>query len=264
MRLEGKVAIVTGGGQGIGRAIALTFAKEGSDVAIFDIIPEAGKKVVDEIKTLKRKALFIKCDVSNSLEVNQATKKVLDDFGKIDILVNNAGIAVPAPAEEATEELWDKTININLKGPFLCSQAVGRQMIKQRHGKIINIASTAATVTTPLLCAYAASKGGVLLLTRALAGEWGKYNINVNAVSPGLTETDIIKGVAAKAPPGYFEGRVKRIPLKRLNQPQDIANTVLFLASSESDNISGESILVDGGVCSILSSYVWPEEQLNK
>jgi NAD(P)-dependent dehydrogenase (short-subunit alcohol dehydrogenase family) len=260
MRLGGKVAVVTGGGQGIGRAIALTFAKEGSDVVIYDVIPEPAEKVADEIKTLRRKALFIKCDVSSSAEVKQATQKVLDNFRKIDILVNNAGIAIPAPAEETTEEMWDRTIDINLKGQFLCSQAIGRQMIKQKHGKIINIASTAATVTTPLLCAYAASKGGVLLLTKALAAEWGKYNINVNAVSPGLTETPIIKGVAEKAPPGYFEGRVKRIPLKRQNQPEDIANTVLFLASSESDNISGEAILVDGGVCAVLSNYVWPEE----
>jgi NAD(P)-dependent dehydrogenase (short-subunit alcohol dehydrogenase family) len=259
MRLEGKVAVVTGGGQGIGRAVALRFAREGCDVAIYDASLELGEKVAGEIRLLGRKALVIKCDVSNSEEVHQATQEVLDKFKRVDILVNNAGISVPALIEETTEALWDRVIDINLKGQFLCSQVIGRQMIKQRGGKIINIASLLAHVATPYLGAYAASKGGVLQLSKVMAVEWARYNINVNVVSPGVTDTPMNVGVSA-INPGLLRDRVKRIPLRRQNQPEDIANAVLFLASSESDNITGQAIMVDGGIYALHSGHTWPEE----
>lgn len=259
MRLERKVAIVTGGGQGIGRAIALTLGREGADVVIFDINLKPAKKVTNEIKSMGRQVLAIKCDVSNSEEVNRATKKSLNIFKKIDILVNNAAIIKPIAAEEVTEVMWDSTINVNLKGQFLCSQAIGRVMIKQRYGKIINIASLLAHVATPFLVTYGASKGGILQLTRVLAVEWAKYNINVNAVSPGMTETPMIDEIK-KVNPYLLRDRVKRVPLRRLNKPEDIAYAVLFLASSESDNITGQTIIVDGGTCALNAAYVWPEE----
>ena len=248
MKLTGKVAVVTGGGQGIGRACALAFAEEGADVVIYDMNLESTNRVTDEIKNLGRLALAIKCDVSNSQAVNQATQKALDNFKRIDILVNNAGIGEPALAEDTTEASWDRTIDINLKGQFLCSQAVGRQMIKQKYGKIINIASLQAHVATPLHIAYAVSKAGVLGLTRVLAVEWALYNISVNAVSPGSTVTAQRGQAEKKFPELLTENPVAKIPQGHPNKPEDIANAVLFLASPESDNITGQSIIVDGGV----------------
>lgn len=256
MKLAGKVAIVTGAAQGIGRATALTLAKEGADIVVNDISLELAKKVADEIKSLGRQAQAIKADVSNSAEVSQMVNETLDNFKKIDILVNNAGIALVAPAEEMTEADWDKQININLKGQFLCSQAVGRQMIKQRKGKIINLASVQGHRSSPGFAAYCASKGGVLQLTGVLAVEWAKYNINVNAVSPGLTDTS----GARSSRQDSWEKRSKTIPLGKANKPEDIANAVLFLASSESDNITGQAIIVDGGVTALHPRYVRTEE----
>ena len=256
MRLEGQVAIVTGAGQGIGRAIALTLAKEGAAVVVNDIDLERAKKVADEIKSLGGQAQPIKADVSNREEVNRLVEKTLDNFKKIDILVNNAGTAKLTPTMELTEAEWDSTIDINLKGQFLCSQAVAKHMIKQRRGKIVNIASLAAHIGTPGLVAYSASKGGVIQLTKVLAVEWGKHNITVNAVSPGLTMTELVKAVF-KERPDVFEG-VERIPLKRLAMPEDIANAVLFLASPESDYISGQVLPVDGGTLAIHPRLVRP------
>ena len=259
MRFTGKVAIVTGAGQGIGRAIALGLAKDGADIVIIDINLELARKVAEEIKVTGRRALAIKADVSNSAKVSQMVKETLDTFKKIDILVNNAGIDVVVPAEEMTEEQWDAQMNTNLKGPFLCSQAVGRQMIKQKQGKIINIASLSAHYGSHGQVAYCASKAGVLLLTKVLAIEWAKYNINVNAVSPGITRTALIEKIE-KESPEFLEGRLKRIPLRRFIEPGEIASTVLFLASSESDVINGEDIVVDGGVNALNPLVPSPEE----
>jgi len=259
MKLEGKVAIVTGAGMGIGRAIALTLAQEGADIVTADIDLELAKKVNEEIKSLGRQAQAIKADVSSSEEVNQLVNKTLDNFKRIDILINNAGITELAPAEEMTETLWDKHIDICLKGPFLCSQAVGRQMIKQKRGKIVNIASIAGHVAMPGNAAYGASKGGVLQLTRVLAVEWAKYNINVNAVSPGVTMTAIVENMM-KDHPEMVKNYLARIPTRRAAKPEDIANAVLFLVSSESDDVTGQEIIVDGGVCALHPGYVWPKE----
>ena len=258
MRLEGQVGIVTGAGQGIGRAIALTLAKEGAAIAVNDINHESARKVAEEIKSQGGKAVPIKADVSNKEEVNSLVEQTLDNFKRIDILVNNAGTAKLTPTVELTEAEWDSTIDVDLKGQFLCSQAVAKHMIKQKRGKIVNIASLAAHIGTPSLAAYSASKGGVIQLTKVLAVEWGKHNITVNAVSPGLTMTELVRAVF-KERPDVFEG-VERIPLKRLAMPEDIANAVLFLASSESDYITGQVIIVDGGTTVIHPRMVRPTE----
>ncbi len=200
MRLEGKIAIVTGAGRGIGEAIALTMAKEGANVVVNDVDLKLAKKVADEITLLGREALAVKADVSNGEEVNQLVNKTLDKFKKIDILVNNAGIGKVVLTVEETEAHWDNVIDINLKGQFLCTQAVGKQMIKQQRGKIVNIASIMAHVGSPGQAAYGASKSGVVELTRALAVEWARYNINVNAVSPGITMTLMVKSVMEENP----------------------------------------------------------------
>jgi NAD(P)-dependent dehydrogenase (short-subunit alcohol dehydrogenase family) len=248
VKFEGKVATVTGAGSGIGEAIALAFAREGADVVIADIDLQSAEKVADKIKSMGRQAKATKVDVSNSQEVSQLVKETLDKFATIDILVNNAGIDKMAPAEELTEADWDSMINVNLKGAFLCSQAVGRQMIKQKRGKIVNILSTGAHIGGIGQAAYCASKGGVFQLTKVLALEWVKYGINVNSVSPGTTMTPLLERLS-KEYPDRVNLLEKVIPLRRLNRPEDITGAVLFLASPEADNIVGQDILVDGGLC---------------
>lgn len=255
MKLEGKNALVTGGGQGIGRAIALSLAAEGADVAVNDIDIEIASRVADEIKAAGRHALAIKADVSNRSEVNNMVATALRGLGRIDILVNNAGISIMGATEELSEEVWDKIIGINLKGSFLCSQAVGREMIRQGHGKIVNIASLAGHAGIPKLLAYCASKGGVVLLTKALAVEWAKYNIKVNAVSPGLTRTPLVEKMSREFPE-VFASREKRVPLHRAAVPEDIAKAVLFFACPESDYITGQILAVDGGMIAIHPGFI--------
>lgn len=258
MKLEGKIAIVTGGASGIGRAIAHTFAKEGAIVVIADIDLPSSEKVVDEIKSLRGKAQAIKTDVTKSAEVNQLVGKTLDTFKKIDILVNNAGITLLALPEKESEAQWDSQIATNLKGPFLCSQAVGRQMIKQKRGKIVNIASTSAHRGTSKAAAYSASKGGVVSLSQVLAVDWAKYNINVNVVSPGTTLTPIIEklGAEVKDTQEFMRKRAEAIPLQRMNRPEEIASVVLFLVSAESDAMTGQVVIMDGGACALHPSAV--------
>lgn len=257
MKLKGKTAIVTGAGNGIGRAIAIMFAKEGADIVVADVDLQAAGKVANEIGALGFRAQAIKCDVSSSREVGLCVKGTLDKFNRIDILVNNAGMHKMAPSEELSEADWDRIMDVNLKGQFLCSQAVARQMIKQGKGKIINLASTAAHRAMPSDTAYAVSKAGVLHLTRQLAVDWAKYNINVNSVTPGTTLTAMSASSEKMSREiASMEERVKAIPLGRANTPEDIAGVVLFLASPESDNVTGQDISVDGGTCALHPSSV--------
>lgn len=258
MRLEKQVAIVTGAGQGIGQAIAITLAREGAAVVVNDVAPERADKVAQEIKSLGGQALAVTADVSKAEEVSMLVAKTLADYKKIDILVNNAGIARMIRLLEMTEADWDSHMNNNIKSQFLCSKAVIEHMVQQKRGKIINIASLAAHIGTPGLSAYGASKGGVAQFTKALAVEFGKYNIMVNAVSPGLTLTEMVKQ-AGKDRPDFLEG-MDRIPLRRAAEPEDIANTVLFLASAESDYITGQVLIVDGGLMAIHPRMVKPTD----
>lgn len=251
MRLKDKIALVTGAGQGIGRAIALTFAKEGADIIVNDVNLEQAEKVAEEVRALGRRALAVKADVSRSSDVNRMVEEALNTFKKIDILVNNAGVVKMVTSEELGEADWDWIVGVDLKGQFLCSQAVGRHMIKQKWGRIVNISSVSGRYGRPMSLAYCVSKGGVLQLTRTLAVEWAKHGINVNAVSPSLTRTPILEKAGVGA-----EERSRKIPQQRLNQPKDIANAVMFLVSSEAENITGQNITVDGGLCALHPGYL--------
>ena len=251
MKFDNKVAIITGGGRGIGRAYALALAEEGAFIVIADIDLGSAENVAAEVEAIGRRAIAIKTDVTNIEDVDQMVQKTLDTFNKIDILVNNAGTAQFVPTVELAKADWDRVIDINLTGELLCAQAVGRQMIKQKSGKIINISSTAAHRGLSGLAAYCASKGGIVALTRALAVEWADYNVNVNSVSPGSTVTPMTVGTGLDV-----EKEIRRTPLARINKPEDIVGAVLFLASSASDNITGQDIIVDGGI----TALYWPNK----
>ena len=251
MKLKKKAALVTGAGQGIGRSIALSLAKEGADLIVNDITMESAQRVVDELKALDCRAEAYAADVSNSDQVNEMAEKAISFLGKIDILVNNAGILKVVPAEAISEKDWDRIIAVNLKGPFLCCQAFGRYMIQQGHGKIINISSVSGHRGRPGNIAYCSSKGGVLQLTRALSAEWAKYNITINSVTPGLTITPILEKAGVNS-----EERAKKIPLGRVNQPEDIAHAVVFLASEDANNITGQDIIVDCGLSALHPGYL--------
>ena len=261
-KLDEKVAIVTGAGQGIGQAIALLLAKEGATIVVNDVNLEEANKVADEITAMGRQAKAIKADVTNIREVNQMVKQTVADFQKIDILVNNAGIAVETEIVDLPESEWDKQIDIDLKGVFLCCQAVAKEMIKQKQGKIVSIASLAGHEgqAIPKLGAYCAAKAGVLQLTSVLALELGRYNINVNAVSPGVTVTPLVRELL-KTHVDLLSGQLKAVPLRQAGEPraadpEDQANAVLFLVSPESDYISGQAIMVDGGSHNIAPGWI--------
>jgi NAD(P)-dependent dehydrogenase (short-subunit alcohol dehydrogenase family) len=256
MKLKRQVAIVTGASRGIGEAIALTLAGEGAAVVVNGRQAETINRVADEIRSRGGQALPVKADVSSSEQVNDMVAQTLESFQKIDILVNNAGINKLMPTLELPEALWDDIIDTNLKGQFLCCQAVAKHMIKRKQGKIVNIASIGGHIGTPGLAAYSASKGGSLQLTRVLAVEWGKHNITVNAVSPGLTMTAMMEALVNER--SDFVDGMDRIPLQRLAKPEDIADAVLFLVSPGADYITGQEIIVDGGTTVIHPRLVKP------
>ncbi len=245
MKLKDKVAVVTGGGQGIGEAICLGFSREGADVLVADMNAETAEKVTKAIQGLGRKSLSFKLDVSDRKQVNEMIAAALKHFGKIDILVNVAGIAKKCPFEEVSEEDWDRVMAVNLKGTFLCSQAAGKEMIKQGGGCIINTASVAGHTPEVYMGAYSPSKAGVILLTQAMAVEWAKYNIRVNAISPGPITTPLTDYVYHND--DLKRTRAKGVPMNRFGNPDEIAGTAVFLASEESGYITGQAIVVDGG-----------------
>lgn len=243
--LKDKVAIITGAAGGLGRDISLSFCKVGAWVVLADINETEGLKLAEDIKELTQKVIFIKVDVTNSRDVNEMCRNAVKEFGTVDILVNSAGITDRQPALDFPEDVFDRIIAINLKGTFLCCQAVGRIMAEKGKGKIINISSIGGTIGLRNTVAYCSSKGGVVQMTRALAVDWAQYNINVNAVAPGLNNTPIAKQVFKhKKDLDWF---ISKIPLGRLCEPGDVSSAVLFLASEASDYITGHILAVDGG-----------------
>ncbi len=244
MRLKDKVALVTGGARGIGRAIALLFAREGADVAIWDVNEQESGKTCADIEALGRKSMALKVDVTNYKQVEESVNKILDKFAKVDILVNNAGITRDGLLLRMNEADWDAVLSVNLKGPFNCIKAVSKAMIKQRSGKIVNIASIIGIIGNAGQANYSASKGGIIALTKTAARELAARNINVNAVAPGFIQTEM----TAKLPEELREKMQSQIPLGKLGEPIDVAQTCLFLASSDADYITGQTIVVDGGM----------------
>jgi NAD(P)-dependent dehydrogenase (short-subunit alcohol dehydrogenase family) len=248
MDLKNKVAIITGARRGMGKADALLLAKEGAKVVVSDISLEDCQKVVDEIKNNDGEAMAFQCDVSKKAEVEKMIAETLKKFGHIDILVNNAGILQYKPFVEITEEDWDKMMAINLKGYFLCAQAVAKEMIEQKSGSIINVASIAmgqVGVGFSNIVHYCASKGGIAAMSQALAIELAPYNIRVNAIAPGAINTPMADW--DKMDKAMQESSLIRIPLRRFGKPEEIADSVLFLASDKSSYITGAIIVVDGG-----------------
>lgn len=246
MRLKDKVALVTGGSRSMGKAIALGFAAEGADVAVGYEKNEAGAgEVVQQITGLGRRAVAVQADVSNPLQVEAMVRKVVDTFGRIDILMNNAGIAIRVPVLEMTEETWDRVVDVNLKGPFLVSQAVARQMVKRGGGAIINTTSVGAAVANYDLAHYQAAKAGLWMLTRSMALEMARYGIRVNAIEPGTIETDMNR--ARLADPQYHAMRIAKVPMARFGKPEDVVGAAIYLASDESSYATGMAIRVDGG-----------------
>jgi len=246
--LKNKVAIITGARRGMGRTHALILAKAGAKVVVSDISEEDCQKVVDEIEKEGGEAMAVKCDISKKEEVEDMVKKTVEKFGKVDILVNNAGICQFKPFLELTEEEWDRTLDINLKGYFLCAQAVAKEMAKQKSGVIINISSVAMGqqgIGFPNIAHYCASKGGIVGMTEALAVELASYNIRVNTVSPGMIETPMIDSI--KQDTKAIEGLLARVPMHRVGKPEEVSNLVLFLASDESSYMTGSTVVVDGG-----------------
>jgi len=245
MKLKNKVAIVTGSRRGIGKSIALELAKEGAKVVISDVDLKGCQTVCDEIKKIGSDAIAVKCDVSKKRDVDAIVKKTIQKFKRIDILVNNAGVFLTKPFVQMTEKDWDFVLDINLKGVFLCTNAVAKQMIKQESGKIISIASIAGKVGFMNASAYCASKAGIVNLTRELAMELSPYNINVNAVAPGVIVTkmtdDMLKDKKTK------EVLLANTPLGRFGQPEEIGKAVVFLASDNSNFITGHTLVMDGG-----------------
>lgn len=245
MKLEGKTALVTGASRGIGREIALELARQGANVVINFAGSEAkANEAAEEIKAMGREAFAIQGDVSDPDAVAAMVKETIDRFGSLDILVNNAGITRDNLLMRMKESEWDDVININLKGVFLCTKAVTRQMMKQRNGRIINIASIVGVSGNPGQANYVAAKAGVIGLTKTAAKELSSRNINVNAIAPGFITTDMTE----KLTEDVKAEMLKQIPLARFGEPSDIAKAVVFLASDDSSYMTGQTLHIDGGM----------------
>ncbi len=246
-RLEGKAAIVTGGGRGIGRAICLAYAKEGADVIVnYASKDQPAQEVVEMVKQMGRKAVAVKGNVAQKADVDKIIQTAIDHFGKIDILVNNAGVSKPNMLYKMTEEQWNEVIDIQLKGPFLCIQAASKHMMEKKYGRIINVTSSAGLWGTKGQINYSSAKGGIVALTKSAARELAGHGITVNVVQPGYVGTEMFDRV--KADPKLMEIYTGRILLGRFAEPEEVAPTFVFLASDEANYITGQLICVDGGL----------------
>ncbi|MEI6632044.1 MAG: 3-oxoacyl-[acyl-carrier-protein] reductase [bacterium] len=244
MRLKSKVALITGAAQGIGREIALTFAREGADIAVADVNLEKATQTAADIEALGARSLALELDVTDYVKVEEGLNKILDKLGKVDILVNNAGITKDSLLLRMSEADWDAVIKVNLKGTFNCTKAVSKLMIKQKAGRIINIASIIGIIGNPGQANYSASKAGIIALTKTTAKELASRNINVNAVAPGFIQTDM----TAKLSEEVRQKMLGAIPLNRFGSAADVAGICLFLASEESSYVTGQTLVVDGGM----------------
>jgi 3-oxoacyl-[acyl-carrier protein] reductase len=245
-RLTGRVAVITGAARGIGKATAFKMVREGASVALLDILSEEVARVAQDLQANGGKTLGMKADVRHKDEVDEAVERTLKHFGKVDILVNNAGVVNPALLEDVEEKDWEEVIGVNLKGTFFCTQAVIQTMKKNRYGKIINIGSR-ASLGKELRTVYSATKAGLIGMTRTWALELGRYNINVNYIGPGPIATELFKSVNPENSP-KTKAILNGIPLRRMGQPEDVANLVSFLASDEASFITGQAIFICGGL----------------
>jgi 3-oxoacyl-[acyl-carrier protein] reductase len=245
MKLGDKVTVITGGGMGIGKAISIAIAKEGSKIVIGEVDINEGEMVINEIRKFGGEGIVIRCDVSNRDDVKNLFNKTIEKFGKVDILVNNAGIIRPAMLHKMTDEEWNSVIAVHLNGTFYCIQEAIRYMMGRKYGKIINVTSAAGIVGTIGQINYSAAKAGIIGVTKSAAKEMAKYNINVNCIAPAA-ETRMTKKILTD--PRFREKYLERVPFGRFGKPEEIAPTVVFLASEDSNFITGQVICVDGGL----------------
>lgn len=244
LNFKNRVAVVTGGAQGIGKAIVMGLASNGANVVIADMNEEGVNQTKKDVESLGAKALGVKCNVSDVNDVDNLVKKTMEIFSTIDILVNNAGVTRDNLMMRMDEKDWDLVLSVNLKGPFLLTKAVTQVMMKQRYGRIVNVSSVVGLMGNAGQANYAASKGGLISLTKSVAKEFASRNITCNAVAPGFIETSMTEKLQDKVKESY----IKAIPLNRFGTPNDVANAVLFLSSEESGYITGQIIGIDGGM----------------
>ena len=244
--LDDKIALVTGGVSGLGKAISLGFAEYGADIAPADVNLVEAEKVAEEIQKIGRRSLALQVDVRSSQQVDAVVEQLVDEMGRIDILVNCAGTARRSPAEEMTDEDWDASLDVNLRGTFLCCRAVGRMMLKQGGGRIINMASAAGLIGIPNVANYCAGKAGVIGLTRTLALEWAERGIRVNALAPSHFRTPFHQ--ANLRDPKKVRQLIGQVPLGRFGEPREIVGPAVFLASVASSMVTGHVLAVDGGM----------------
>jgi NAD(P)-dependent dehydrogenase (short-subunit alcohol dehydrogenase family) len=246
MKLEKQVAIVTGGAQGIGRAIALGLAREGANVVIADIKEDGAEVTAAEIRALGHQALSLKIDVARLDDIERMVDRTVDAFGTLDVLVNNAGIGSDEALLEITETTWQRVIDVNLKSALFCSQYAARVMVPRRRGKIVSVSSTSAFVAGRASAPYAIAKAGVRMMTSALANELASYNINVNAIAPGLIRTELTERSFGSEEALLQRARDKT-PMGRLGMPEDLVGGVVFLCSRDADFVTGHTLVIDGG-----------------
>ncbi|MBU3911865.1 MAG: 3-oxoacyl-[acyl-carrier-protein] reductase [Candidatus Omnitrophica bacterium] len=244
LSLEGKVALITGGARGIGRDIALVFAKEGADIVICDVNLEQAEAAAKEVRDMGRSSIAFKADVTDSKAVQAMVDKILDKYKKLDILINNAGITKDSLILRMSEEDWDKVIAVNLKGCFVCTRAAAKIMLKQRSGHIVNLASIIGIMGNSGQANYAASKAGIIGLTKSVAKELASRGVCVNAIAPGFIKTDM----TARLPEDIQKKMLSAIPLGRFGEAKDVAELALFLSSERSSYITGQVVQIDGGM----------------